>query len=1152
MALRTALVTAGIAAALAPALSFAGWEVTTHGRTVPLWYEYRASVNDAGTVAGTSLTQAGATYTMTASVQPLSGAAQPLSTGVAGETEYTQGYAFDISADDHVVGFRSTASNAERRALRWVRQGASWAVDDLHARVVAASGFADFTISAAYGVSESVANMRYAVGYARKRIEPQSLSLPIVWEIGATSTTVRALPLNGATYGIAYGVSEPTATGARYACGGVGPTSAFMQATCWDLTAPGGPQMVVTPSAIQLGSNVKTSVVNRVRRVNLGTASAPDWRTYAVGYYVQDANAVIGFVWELGTGVVDIHTAYAANQDAILSDVAAQAFSADATRANPASPSLANPLVRGPMIVGTGTTTGRVGAEPDPMALAGPQRAIAQTRIAQSVAAANAAPTCNMDAVVGELADAFAMVSGISPNGLNYVGYSAGGELLRARDVRLAAAPSLYARNARVYSSQTAFTDVAYHWIDAPGSPDYDYVAGSAAGCSLLDGPSGCLSKLSSESSGDLRSRIPGLQPNHSYVQLWNAAGGVCDTSSVYALPDLVAARALNPAADTTSASEEWATCGPTAAPESRPNTGGHNVDLQNDWYHCGSCSNSCYLGPGSITRCQSGGCLFDGCVPGYVDLDGLPTNGCECPIQNGGVDNPELTAPFVDQNCDGIDGDIAQSVFVAKWGADGGSCGTMSAPCLTVQAGVNRASALGRGFVLVGAGTYTELVTLSNGVSVYGAYAPLESQNWQRDVSYTTTIAGIVSDLGDGEAIVGTGISSTTYVNLVTVLAPNATMAGRSSYGVRCTNCGGLRVAYATIEAGNGMQGVAGSAGAANNAHGGGGGGGGGGSDDGSGSPGNVGGGGSSSCSRAGGPGGAGGARGRNAGSAGVRGWLQIASGGGGAGGAGGARHSDCGHNDGRGGGGGAGGVSGTAGSAGSSGSVSGGLWAGAVGGAGGTSSAGHGGGGGGGGSGQRNNQWAWDGCLAIGGAGNSGGGGGGGGCAGSSGQGGSAGGGSFGVLLSASAGAQVTNTRIVTGNGAGGGRGGDGGRGSNGGNGGNGGDSTDGDEIGWGGGGGGGGGGAGGAGGGGGAGGPSVGVAFTGGAVTTSGLLVSLGVAGAGGAGGTGGGGGSRGNFGPNNKSSGLNGADGVAGANGNTGIAGATGARAETWSF
>jgi len=72
------------------------------------------------------------------------------------------------------------------------------------------------------------------------------------------------------------------------------------------------------------------------------------------------------------------------------------------------------------------------------------------------------------------------------------------------------------------------------------------------------------------------------------------------------------------------------------------------NTDLTRDIENCGACGNSCFI-PNALVDCIDSICTYDGCRPGFVDLDNNIENGCEyaCFITNGGV-----------EICDGLDND--------------------------------------------------------------------------------------------------------------------------------------------------------------------------------------------------------------------------------------------------------------------------------------------------------------------------------------------------------------------------------------------------------------------------------------------------------------------------------------------------------------
>ncbi len=98
---------------------------------------------------------------------------------------------------------------------------------------------------------------------------------------------------------------------------------------------------------------------------------------------------------------------------------------------------------------------------------------------------------------------------------------------------------------------------------------------------------------------------------------------------------------------------------------------------------NCGGCGTVC-MQTNSTASCSGGICHFT-CAPGYVDLDGDPSNGCEyaCTFTSS-TDLPDLQV--TDANCDGIDGEVNNGIFVSLNGNDA-NAGTKGAPVATLAA---------------------------------------------------------------------------------------------------------------------------------------------------------------------------------------------------------------------------------------------------------------------------------------------------------------------------------------------------------------------------------------------------------------------------------------------------------------------------------
>jgi hypothetical protein len=74
------------------------------------------------------------------------------------------------------------------------------------------------------------------------------------------------------------------------------------------------------------------------------------------------------------------------------------------------------------------------------------------------------------------------------------------------------------------------------------------------------------------------------------------------------------------------------------------------DVEFNTDPSNCGRCGNVCALA-NSASVCSVGRCKLRDCNSGYVDLDRLEINGCECQITAGGQE----LCDGIDNNCNGL-----------------------------------------------------------------------------------------------------------------------------------------------------------------------------------------------------------------------------------------------------------------------------------------------------------------------------------------------------------------------------------------------------------------------------------------------------------------------------------------------------------------
>jgi hypothetical protein len=172
-------------------------------------------------------------------------------------------------------------------------------------------------------------------------------------------------------------------------------------------------------------------------------------------------------------------------------------------------------------------------------------------------------------------------------------------------------------------------------------------------------------------------------------------------------------------------------------------------------------------------------------------DGDGFPDSVDCAPhdssVHLGATDVPD--AGLVDSNCDGIDGDPADAVFVSPAGDDTDP-GTMSRPFRTFGAAVTVAGTQSKD-VYASVGTYAEELRVVPGVSVYGGYSPL----WQRSLSSVTRITGATTGAGDTEGALAFNVTTPTTLQLLTIPPGTPAAAGASSYGLRGVHSPGLRL---------------------------------------------------------------------------------------------------------------------------------------------------------------------------------------------------------------------------------------------------------------------------------------------------------------------------------------------------------------------
>ena len=197
------------------------------------------------------------------------------------------------------------------------------------------------------------------------------------------------------------------------------------------------------------------------------------------------------------------------------------------------------------------------------------------------------------------------------------------------------------------------------------------------------------------------------------------------------------------------------------------------------------------------------------------ADADGFTPASGDCNDSAPGINPLAQDLPDsvrVDSNCDGIDGDVDQAIFVAPSGSDSPACGGIDTPCATIPTGLARAAMSGRRDVYVAGGTYTGAeLALANGVHLFGGYA---STFLVRDPTLNPVILHRSPTTGvQGVTVRASALTAPTIVGDVEIVGPAMTTSGGTSYAFVAENipAGLLRLERVRLTAGAGAAGVAG-----------------------------------------------------------------------------------------------------------------------------------------------------------------------------------------------------------------------------------------------------------------------------------------------------------------------------------------------------
>jgi hypothetical protein len=218
---------------------------------------------------------------------------------------------------------------------------------------------------------------------------------------------------------------------------------------------------------------------------------------------------------------------------------------------------------------------------------------------------------------------------------------------------------------------------------------------------------------------------------------------------------------------------------------------------------NCGACGTDCRalwdpnpaafgVAPTCALIANTTQCSFT-CLPGFIDADGVASNGCELAPDEGAI--------YVQSPSNG--------------GIDDVNCGLVQAPCATITYALERAQLDTKQRVRVAEGSYRETVTLVSGVDLIGGH---QRVNWERNPDlYASVIFGADSDDVHKAAVKALNIIEPTTFDGFSINAEPVLFEG-NSYGIYIVDSDAhLNVSNNRVLAANGgigMDGVSGTSG--------------------------------------------------------------------------------------------------------------------------------------------------------------------------------------------------------------------------------------------------------------------------------------------------------------------------------------------------
>lgn len=222
------------------------------------------------------------------------------------------------------------------------------------------------------------------------------------------------------------------------------------------------------------------------------------------------------------------------------------------------------------------------------------------------------------------------------------------------------------------------------------------------------------------------------------------------------------------------------------------------------DRLHCGGCAIPCVEpGPNMIALCEPVGagvtCTID-CLEGFVDVDRILANGCECERFTGTGPPPAIGG---DADCDGVTDDTDDFIYVTTTGSDTNP-GTLVRPMRTLNAALARGRSESKD-VLVARGIYEGPLAVLGGVSIYGGYS-VDFRD--RDLElYPVVIERSEPGL---PALTCADVRTATAIEGFTIVGGDAVGVGEGSTALFSNRCGPeVTFTALTIFAGRGSNGA-------------------------------------------------------------------------------------------------------------------------------------------------------------------------------------------------------------------------------------------------------------------------------------------------------------------------------------------------------